>query len=124
MKLDQDDVTRICMRVVDHELDTQFVADQFEISRRRVQQLAEEYRERGEIPTLDTLGRDAYAEYPPDLEQRILEIHRSYDLGAEAVSNVLRVRDGISIDTNHVHTIMDENDHVTENPNKQGHQRP
>lgn len=73
------------MRVVDHELDTQFVADQFEISRRRVQQLAKEYRERGEIPTLDTLGRDAYAEYPPDLEQRILEIHRSYDLGAEAV---------------------------------------
>jgi putative transposase len=124
MKLDQDDVTRICKRVVDHAMDTQFVADQFEISRRRVQQLAKEYRETGEIPTLDTPGRDPYAEYPADLEERILEIHHLYNLGAEAVSNVLRVRDGISIDTNRVHTIMEENDHVTENPNKQGRKRP
>jgi len=124
MKLDQDDVTRICKRVGDHGLDTQFVADQFEISRRRVQQLAKEYRETGEIPSLDTPGRRSYAEDPPDLEERILEIHHSYDLGAEAVSNVLRVRDGISIDTNRVHAIMEENDHVTANPHKQGRKRP
>lgn len=77
MKLDQDDVIRICKRVVDHVIDTQFVADQFEISRRRVQQLAKEYRDTGEIPTLDTPGRDPYAEYPSDLEERILEIHHS-----------------------------------------------
>jgi len=87
MKLEQDDVARICKRVVDHDLDTQFVADQFEVSRRRVQQLAKEYRESGEIPTLDTPGRRSYAEYPADLEDRILDIYRSLDLGAEAVSH-------------------------------------
>ena len=124
MKLDQDDVTQICKRVVDHGLDTQFVAEQFEISRRRVQQLAKEYRETGDIPTLDTPGRSPYAEYPSDLEDRILEIHRTYNLGAEAVSNVLRVRDGISIDTNRVHTLLEENDYVTNNQNKQGRTRP
>lgn len=69
MKLDQDDATRICKRVVDHGLDTQFVADQFQISRRRVQQLAKEYRETGEISTLDIPGRSSYAEYPPNLEE-------------------------------------------------------
>jgi len=37
VKLDQEDVDRICRRVVNHGLDTQLVADQFEISRRRVQ---------------------------------------------------------------------------------------
>jgi putative transposase len=124
MKLEQDDVYRICKRVVDHGLDTQFVADQFEISRRRVQQLAKEYRESEEIPTLDTPGRKPYAEYPADLEDRILEIYRSYGLGAEAVSHVLRLRDGISIDTNRVHDILEEYEHVTPNPNKQGRRRP
>lgn len=42
VKLDKDDVTRICRRVVDHEMDTALVAAQFEISRRLVQQLAKE----------------------------------------------------------------------------------
>lgn len=124
MKLEQDDVDRICKRVVDHGLDTQFVAEQFEVSRRRVQQLAKEYRESGEIPTLDTPGRTAYAEYPVDLEDRILEIYRSLALGAVAVSHVLRVRDGITIDTNRVHDILEDYKHVSENPNKQGRRRP
>ena len=54
MKLDRDDVTRMCQRVVDHNLDTGLVADQFEISRRRVQQFAKEYCDSGEIPQLET----------------------------------------------------------------------
>lgn len=37
-------------------MDTQYVAEQFEISRRRVQQLAEQDRETDEIPKLDTPG--------------------------------------------------------------------
>ena len=71
MRLDQDDVIRICQRVVDHEMDTQYVADQFGISRRRVQQLAQAYRDTDEIPQLKTPGRKPYAEYPPDLEAKV-----------------------------------------------------
>jgi hypothetical protein len=39
------------------------VAEQFEISRHRVQQLAKEYRDSGEILQLEAPGRTAYAEY-------------------------------------------------------------
>ena len=68
MKPDQDDVTQIRQRVVDYDVDTVLVAEQFEISQRRVQQLAKEYRDSGEMPQLETLGREPYAEYPTDLE--------------------------------------------------------
>ena len=124
MKLEQEDVERICRRVVDHDLDTQLVAEQFEISRRRVQQLAKEYRESGEIPQLETPGRNSYAEYPPNLEDRILSLREQLGLGAVAVAHVLRVRDELSIDNNVVHEILKEYEHVTENDNKQGRRRP
>ena len=76
MKLAQDDATRICKRVVDHGMDTGLVAEQFEISRRRVQQLVKEYRETDEIPQLETPGRRPYAEYSDDLEERVLDLRQ------------------------------------------------
>ena len=76
VKLDQDDVTQICQRVVDHDVETVLVAEQFEISRRRVQHLAKEYRDDGEIPQLETPGRKPYAEYPDNLEDRILDLRQ------------------------------------------------
>jgi len=105
-------------------MDTGLVAEQFGISRRRVQQLVKEYRETAEIPQLETPGRDPYAEYPDDLETRVLELHHQLDSGAEAIAHILRTRDGLSIATNRVHAILQEAEHVTENPTKQGRQRP
>jgi putative transposase len=124
VKLDQDDVIRICQRIVDHDMDTALVAEQFEISRRRVQQLAKKYRDSSEIPRLETPGRKPYAEYPDDLEHRILELRQRLGAGAEAIAHVLRVTDDLSIATNRVHTILQEHEHVTENTNKQGRRRP
>ena len=124
MKLDQDDVTRICQRVVDHDLATAFVAEQFEISQRRVQQLAKEYRDTGDIPQLETPGRKPYADYPDDLEDRILELHQRLGAGAVAIAHILRNRDDISIANDRVHAILLEAEHVNENPNKQGRRRP
>jgi putative transposase len=124
MKLAQDDATRICQRVVDHGVDTGLVAEQFEISRRRVQQLAKEYRESGEIPQLETPGRRSYAEYPDDLEERVLDLRQRLRAGAVVIAHVLRVRDGLSIANNHVHEILQEHDYVSENPTKQGRKRP
>ena len=124
MKLEQDDVDRICQRVVDHEMDTQLVADQFDISRRRVQQLAKTYRETGEIPELETPGRKPYADYPADLHIRILELYDRYEQGATVIAKLLRIRDGITVDNNAVHAILQEYEHVTENPKKQGRKRP
>ena len=124
VKLDQEDVTRICQRVVDHGMETGLVAEQFEISQRRVQQLVKEYRDSAEIPQLETPGRKSYGTYPVDLEDRILELRQRLGAGAVAIAHILRVRDDISIDNNRVHAILEEAEHVSENPNKQGRRRP
>ena len=118
MELAQDDVTWVCKRVVDHGVDTAVVAEQFEVSRRRVQQLAKEYRETHEIPQLETSGRRSYADYPDDLEDRILDLRQRRGAGAVVIAHVLRVRDGLSFANNRVHAILQEHDHVTENPIK------
>ena len=124
MKLAQDDAIRICQRVIDYGVDTGLVAEQFEISRLRVQQLAKKYRESGEIPQLETPGRKPYAEYPNDLEERVLDLRQRLCAGAVVIAHVLRIRDGLSIANNRVHEILQEHDHVTEHPNKQGRRRP
>ena len=122
MKLDQDDVIRICQRVGNQDVDTALVAEQFEITRRQVQQPIKEYRDSGEIPQ-QTPGRKSYGKYPTDLGQGILELHQRLSAGAVAIGQVLRVRDGFSIAINRIHTILQEYEHVNENPNKQGRRR-
>ncbi len=90
-------------------LDTQFVVEQFDISRRRVQQLAKTYRETGEIPELETPGRNnPYADHPKDFHVRILEFYERYDQGATVIAKLLRIRDGITVDNNTVHAILQE----------------
>ena len=111
-------------RVVDHGVDTGLVAEQFEISRRRVQQLAKTYRETGEIPHLETPGRRPYADYPDDLEERVLDLRQRFGAGAVVIAHVLRVRDGLSVANNRVHAILQEHDYVSKNPTKQGRKRP
>jgi len=96
-------------------MNTALVADQFEISQRRVQQVVKEYRDSGEIPRLETPGRKPYGEYPDDLEQRILELRQRLGAGAVAIAHILRVRDDISIDNNRVHAVLEESGHVSEN---------
>ena len=105
-KLAQDDATRLCERVVDHGVDTGLIAEQFEISRRRVQQLAKAYRESRTIPQLETPGRKPYAEYPNDLEERVLDLRQRLCAGAVVIAHVLRIRDGLSIANNRVHEIL------------------
>lgn len=124
MKLEPADVDPICERVVDQGVDTKIVAEQFGISRRRVQQLTKDYRDTGEIPELETPGRKPYADHPGDLEARILELHRTLDVGAVVINHILGTRDVLSIAANHVHAILQEHDHVTENPNKHGRRQP
>ena len=92
VKLDADDVTRICRLVDDHDLHTQYVADRYDVSQRRVQQLAKECRDTGEIPTIETPGRRPYAEYPLDLIERILKQYELHEQGATGIAHILRER--------------------------------
>jgi len=45
-------------------------------------------------------------------------------LAQSSSPHTLRLRDGLSIANNRVHEILQEHDHVTENPTKQGRKRP
>jgi transposase len=110
VKLQQADAGRICKRVVDYGVDTKIVAEQFGISRRRIQQLAKAYRETGEIRELETPGRKPYADHPDDLDERILELHQLLDISAVAIAHVLRTRDGLSIANDRVHVILQKHD--------------
>lgn len=96
------------------------MTEQFEINRRRVQQLFRQYRQEDEIPTVETTSRSAYADYPDNLESQVVAVHEMLGCGAVAVARVLRVEDGLTNDNNPVHAILKEHDTVTENPNKQG----
>lgn len=102
MKLDQNDATWMCERVVDHSMDTSLVAEQFEGSRRRIQQLAKTYRESGEIPQLETPGRRPYADYPDDVKDQVLDLRQRLSAGTVVIAHVLRVRDGLSVDNNRI----------------------
>lgn len=124
MKLTQDDVDRICRRVVDHDMDTQYVANQHDVTRRHVQRLAKQYRETGEIPTQETPGRRPYADHPDDLEERVLELREELRMGAVAIAHVLRQRDGLSVDHNKVHDILQTHGEAGVNKRKQGRRRP
>lgn len=105
-------------------MDTAYVADQFDITRRRVQQLAKSYRDTDQIPTLETPGRNPYADHPPDLEDRVLRLRDELNLGAVAIAHVLRKRDGVQVDNNKVNEILLRHGEAHVNKNKQGRRRP
>jgi transposase InsO family protein len=124
VKLEQDNGDRICRLAVDHGLDTSYIADRSDISRRRVQQLAKEYRDTGDLPRVETPGRNPFAEYPADIIDRVLDLYKLHEQAAAAIAHIVRQCDDLTIDNNRVHTILQEYEHVTETPNKQGRKRP
>ncbi len=124
MKLNSGDVKRIVLRVVKYNLPTCFVADQFGVSRRRVQQLAREYRETGRIPILKQPGRLPYAEYPANLREDILLAKAKHKCGASGIGHYLRKARGIRVDNNLIHAILLEEGMAREEPNKRRRKTP
>jgi putative transposase len=124
MKLDRDDVERIVLRVVNHGLSTAFVAGQFSVSRRRVQQLVKKYRETGEFPVPGRPGRRSYAAYPVNLRDEVLLARRKIRCGATGIGNYLRRVRGFRVDNNVIHGILLEAGMAREEPNKKGRRKP
>lgn len=124
MKLAQDDVEKIVLRVINHGLSTAFVAGQFSVSRCRVQQLVREYRETGEVPVLRHPGRRPYAAYPVNLRMEILLARRKIRCGATGIGNYLRRVRGFRVDNNVIHGILLEMGMAKEEQSKQGRRKP
>ena len=124
MKLSQGDVERIVKRVVDYGLSTAYVAGQFCISQRRVQQPVRHYRETGEFPVLKRPGRKPYSSHPENLRDDVLWAKAKLKCSATGIAVYLRKNKGIKVDNNLVHRILLEEGLAMEEPNKRGRKRP
>ncbi len=124
MGLSNDDVEKIISWVVKNGLSTEYTAEEFGVSQRRIQQLVQEYRESKRVPKLKKRGRKPYREYSEDLVKKIKQIWKKFRMGAVAIATRLRERHDIKIDNNKVHEILLENNMARENDNKKGRKKP
>jgi len=124
MTLEDDDVRKIVTWVVDKGLSTEQAAKDFDVSQRRIQQLAKKYRETGKIPMLKKRGRKPYADYPEDIEERIIQASEEFQMGATLIAKYLRKKDDVKIADSKVHEVLLENNMARENDNKKGRKKP
>ncbi len=89
MKLSQDDVDRIVKRVVDYGLSTAYVARQFGITQRRVQQLVKHYMDTGEVPVLYRPGRKPSTNHD-NLRDEVLWAKEKLKCSATGIAAYLR----------------------------------
>lgn len=121
MNLTEDDYRRIALRTVNYGLDSQFVADQFGVSRRRVQQIAKEYRETGIIPKPGKPGPKP-GSYDK-LRKQIIAAKRMIGGSAVVIGKYLRVKRNMRADNNRIHTILLEENMAKEEPRKKGRKK-
>ncbi len=93
------------------------MANQFGISRRRVEQRVKEYKDAGEIPVLKKPGRKPCAPYPANLGVEILRVKAKLRCGALGIGNYLRKVHGIKIDNNRIHAVLLGEGMAKEEPN-------
>ena len=124
MKLTQEDVDKLVRRVVDYGLRTAFVAEQFGVTQRRVQQLVKHYRETGKPPVLKRPGRKPCSRYSENLRNEVLWAKAKLKCSATGIAAYLRRNKGIKVDNNVVHKILLEEGLAVEEPNKKGRKRP
>ncbi|MFW6197118.1 MAG: helix-turn-helix domain-containing protein [Thermoplasmatota archaeon] len=124
MTLENDDVRKIVTWVVDEGLSTKQAAKDFDVSQRRIQQLAKKYRETGKIPMLKKRGRKSNREYSERLINLVKRKWKKYRMGAVAIADLLRDKHDIKVDNNVVHMILLENNMAKENDNKKGRKKP
>ena len=120
MSLTQKDIWRIAVRVVDHGMSTDYVAGQFNVSRRRVQQIGKVYRETGKIPVPKTRGRPIRNDVPANLEDHIIRARKKLRVGAVGIGHYLRKRLGIHVGNDRIHSILAASGYVKENPKMKG----
>ena len=124
MTLNNEDVRAIVIRIVDYGLDTRYVANQFGITVRRVQQLASEYRRTGILPQLGKRGRKPWSNYPEDLDNQIIRAKKKYKICAVGIGHYLRKRHSLHVGNNTIHRVLLENGLAMENQNMKVRKKP
>ncbi len=124
MPLTQEEVRRIVLNVEKHGQHTAYVADLFNISQRRVQQLATEYRKTGSIPVLQSRGRKPYASYPLNIEELVRNTANRLHAASTTVGKYLRRNRNIQISNNKVCEIMKSQGLSRDDYRKRGRKKP
>lgn len=105
MKLTQDQIIRIINRKK-KGLSSRYIAKQFEVSKRRIEQLWKVYRETGEIPELKKIGRKTYQVIPKGMESRILKVQKRYKIGATLLAKYFRDKFEIRLGHSYYHMVL------------------
>jgi len=78
--------------VVNHGVSTLYIAKRYGISRRWVQAIAKEYREKGKVSPPKRRGRLKHRNYTRHIDTLNLRIHRKYKTGAVGIGKILCTR--------------------------------
>ena len=124
MPLTEEKVRKIVLSVVKHKLKTNYVGDLYGISQRRVQQLVKEYRDIGEFPIIQKVGRKPYSNYPPDIREQVKRAKKKLHGGAVVIAKYLRKKRGIEIGNDAVHKILLDEKMAREDKRKKGRKKP
>ena len=124
MKITQEKVLKIIRSVEIHKLKTSYVAELYGISQRRVQQLVKEYRETGEFPIIQKVGRKPYSNYPSDIREQVKRAKKKLHGGTVVVAKYLRKKKGIKIGNDAVHMILLEENMTKEDDRKKVRKKP
>jgi len=105
-------------------LSSAFIAKQFNVSKRRIEQIWAYYKQHRTYMPLTKQGRKPYREENPHLDRKILSINSKYKFGATYIAKYLRAREGIHIANGYVHMVLLNNDKAEENKNKKKRRKP
>ena len=123
MKLNALDIEKIIKRK-NKGVSSVFIAKQFNISKRRVNQLLLEFKKTGLFPVLQKNGTKPKRVYPRSLERRILSLHSKLGFGANYIAQYLRKKENFKIANNYVHSVLLANNKALANPKKQKRRKP
>ena len=122
MKLNQKCVRTIILR---HKrgVGTALLAKQFKVTKRRIRQLLQEYRESGKTPKVVGSGRKPYAKHPDNLKDIVCQMYLKYRYGANYLASSLRNK-GVRVANKKVHEILLKNKMAKPQPAKQKRRTP
>jgi putative transposase len=105
-------------------LSSSYIAKQFGLSTRRIQQVWQHYVANGDYIPLKIPGRHKYRKEIVGLNDKILALQTKYRWGASYIAKYLRDKDGLAIGNCYVHELLLRNNLATTNQKKQKRRAP
>jgi putative transposase len=105
-------------------LSSAFIASQFNVSKRRIEQIWKYFKDNGSYMPLNKQGRKPYRKENKNLNVKILNLKKKHKFGATYIAKLLRDKHNIKISNNYVHNLLLVNNMALENKNKKKRRKP